>query len=173
MSRISLSEADTSHAMVVEGPQTPKGIRTGFTSNCILHTFQEFPDLFDHVNPHIVGPTITLSGTAKDTAFVRTIKSLRIQGGMPPLATKVLQVLLQRLLLEKDLVTEPTLVLPRSIMPIQVHTQSAGLGRREITLRTRIQPCLILDILPLPWHFKWIRDSGLPTRQDFRLFNFF
>jgi hypothetical protein len=104
---------------------------------------------------------------------MRTVKSLGIQGRMTPLSTKVLQVLLQRLLLEKDLVAEPTLVLPRSIMPIQVHTQGAGLGRRKITLRTRIQPCLILDILPLPWHFKWIRDSGLPESQDFRLFNFF
>jgi hypothetical protein len=138
MAHISLSEADTPHTMVVKCPQAPKGIRTGLTSNCILHTFQEFPDLFDHVNPHIVGPTITLSGTAKDTAFLRTIKSLGIQGRMTPLSTEILQVLLQRLLLEKDLVTESALVLSRSIMPIQVHTQSAGLGRREITLRTRI-----------------------------------
>jgi hypothetical protein len=104
--------------MVVKRPQAPKSIRTGLTSNGILHTFQEFPDLFDHVNPHIVCPTITLSGTAKDTALVRTVKLLGIQGRVTPLSTKVLQVLLQRLLLEKDLVTEPTLVLPRSIMPI-------------------------------------------------------
>jgi len=162
MARISFREADTTHPMVVEGSQAPKGIRTGFTSNCVLHTLQEFPDLFDHVNPHIVRPTITLSGTAKDTAFVRTIKSLRIQGGMPPLATKVLQVLLQRLLLEKDLITVLTLVLPCRIMAIEVHTHCAGLGRREITLRAHIQSRLILDIFPLPWHFKWIRDSGLP-----------
>jgi len=104
---------------------------------------------------------------------MRTVKSLGIQGRMPPLATKVLQVLLQRLLLEKDLVTVLTLVLPCRIMPIQVHTQSAGLSRREITLRTRIQPGLILGVFPFSWHFKWIRVSGLPTSQDFRLFNFF
>jgi hypothetical protein len=122
MARISLREMDAPHAMVVKRPQAPKGIRTGLTSNCILHTFQEFPDLFDHVNPHIVRPTITLSGTAKDTAFVRTIKSLGIQGRVTPFSTEILQVLLQRLLLEKDLVTESAFVLSRSIMPIQVHT---------------------------------------------------
>jgi len=122
MSRISLREADATHTMVIEGPQAPKCIRTGLTSNCILHTFQEFPDFFDHVNPHIVCPTITLSGTAKDAAFLWTIKSLGIQGRMTPLSTEVLQVLLQRLLLEKDLVTESALVLPCSIMAIQMHT---------------------------------------------------
>lgn len=173
MPRISLSKADTPHAMVVKGPQAPKCIRTGLTGNCIVHTLQEFPDLLDHVNPHIVRPTIPLSGTTKDTAFVRAIKSLRIQGRMTPLSTEILQVLLQRLLLEKDLVTEPTLVLPCRVMAIEVHTQSAGLGRREITLRARIQARLILEVFPLPWHFKWIRGSGLPTCQDFRLFNFF
>lgn len=173
MARIILSEMDAPHAMVIEGSQAPKCIRTGLTGNGILHTLQEFPDLLDHVNPHIVRPTISLSGTAKDAAFMRAIKSLGIQGRMTPLSTEILQVLLQRLLLEKDLVTEPTLVLPCRVMAIEVHTQSAGLGRREITLRARIQARLILDILPLPWHFKWIRDSGLPESQDFRLFNFF
>jgi hypothetical protein len=71
---------------------------------------------------------------------------------MRPLSAKVLQVLLQRLLLEKDLVTVLTLVLPRIIVPIQVHTQSAGLGRREIALRACVQTGLILDILALAWH---------------------
>jgi hypothetical protein len=71
---------------------------------------------------------------------------------MRPLSAKVLQVLLQRLLLEKDLVAVLTLVLSCLIMPIQVHTQSAGLGRREITLGTRVQPRLIFRILALAWH---------------------
>lgn len=78
MARISLGEADTPHAVVVEGPQTTKCIRTGFTGDCILHTIQEFTNLFGHVNSHIVRPTIPLSGTTKDAAFVRAIKSLRI-----------------------------------------------------------------------------------------------
>ena len=81
---------------------------------------------------------------------------------MPSLPTKVLQVLLQRLLLEKDLVTVLTLVLPCRIMAIEVHTHRAGLGRREITLRARIQARLILGVFPLSWHFKWIRAPGLP-----------
>jgi hypothetical protein len=111
--------------MVIEGPQAPKCIRTGLTSNGIVYTLQEFSDLFDHVNPHIVRPTIPLSGTTKDAALVRATKLLRIQGRMPPLPTKVLQVLLQRLLLEEDLVTVFTLVLPCRIMAIEVHTESA------------------------------------------------
>jgi len=78
-------------------------------------------------------------------------------------SAKVLQVSLQRLLLEKDLITVLTLVLPCLIMPIQVHTQSARLGRREIALRACVQTSLILNILPFPWHFKWIRGSRVPS----------
>ena len=81
---------------------------------------------------------------------------------MGPLSAKVLQVLLQCLLLEKDLVTVLTLVLPCRIMPIQVHTQSTGLGRRELALGARIQTVLIFRVLALAWHFKWIRGSRVP-----------
>lgn len=81
---------------------------------------------------------------------------------MRPLSAKVLQVLLQRLLLEKDLVAVLTLVLPSLIVPIQVHTQGAGLGRREIALGACVQTGLIFRVLALAWHFKWIRGSRVP-----------
>lgn len=76
---------------------------------------------------------------------------------MGPLSAKVLQVFLQCLLLEKDLVAVLTLVLPSLIVPIQVHTQGAGLGRREITLGARVQTGLIFRVLALAWHIKWIK----------------
>ena len=78
MSYVCLREMDATHAMIIESPQAPKCIRTGLTGNGIVYTLQEFSDLLDHVNPHIVSPTIPLSGTTKDAAFMRAIKSLRI-----------------------------------------------------------------------------------------------
>jgi hypothetical protein len=162
MARISLSEADTPHTMVVKGPKAPKCIRTGLTGNCIVYTLQELSDLLDHVNPHIVRPTISLFETAKGAVFIGTVKLLGIQGRMTPPSTITLQVLLQRLLMNKEPVTVFTLVLPCRIMTIQMHTHRAGLGRREITLGARIQARLILEVFPFSWHFKWIRDSGLP-----------
>jgi hypothetical protein len=60
-------------------------------------------------------------------------------------------VVLQGLFFNEDLVAPLALVLPCRIMAIEVHTHRAGLGRREITFGTRIQPRLIFCILALAW----------------------
>ena len=73
---------------------------------------------------------------------------------MTPFSAKVLQVPLQCLLLEKDLVTVLTLVLPCLIVPIQVHTQSTGLGRRKFALGTHVESGLIFRVLPLARHIE-------------------
>ena len=105
---------------------------------------------------HKVRPTVPLSATSKRTGGLRAFEPFRIQGRVRSLATEILQMLLQRLFLKEDLVTMLTLVLSGFIMTVQMHTQSAGLGGCKCALGADIQAGLILQILALSRHFKWI-----------------
>ena len=102
---------------------------------------------------HKVRPTVPLSATGKRTGGFRAFEPFRIQGRMRPLSTEILQMFLERLFLKEDLVTMLTLVLPRLIMTVQMHTQSAGLGGCKCALGADIQAGLVLQILALSRHF--------------------
>jgi hypothetical protein len=105
---------------------------------------------------HKVRPTVPLSATRKRTGGLGAFEAFCVQGRVRSLATEILQMLLQRLFLKEDLITMLTLILSRRIMTVQMHTQSAGLGGCKCALGADIQTGLILQILALSRHFKWI-----------------
>lgn len=76
------------------------------------------------MNAHKVCSAISPIGTAELAGLVGTFKGIFVlYGWMSAFTTKVLEMFLQSLLLEKDLVTELTLVLSSFVMFVQVHTE--------------------------------------------------
>ena len=61
-------------------------------------------------------------------------------------------MLVKRLLLQKDFITELAFVLLLFVMLVQVHTESARLCSSIVALRTHVEPRIILQILALSWH---------------------
>lgn len=102
---------------------------------------------------HIVSATISFIRIAKGTGVIRTFKGCTIpQRRMVPFPRKVLQMLIKRLLLQKDFVAELAFVLLLFVMLVQVHTESARLCSSIVALRTHVEPRVILQILALSWH---------------------
>ena len=62
-------------------------------------------------------------------------------------------MILQGLLLQKHLITELALVLLLDIVLIQVHTESAGFGRRVITFGAHIESGVILFVSSFAGHY--------------------
>ena len=76
------------------------------------------------MDAHKVSSAISPIRTTELASFMGAfIQVFLLYGWMCPFTTKVLEMFLQSLLLEKDLVTELTLVLSSLVVLIQVHTE--------------------------------------------------
>jgi hypothetical protein len=62
-------------------------------------------------------------------------------------------MILKCLLLQKHLIAELTLILLLDIVLVQMHTKSAGFGRRVITFGTHIESGVILFVASFARHY--------------------